>query len=81
MRAQIEQVGKNVNACLSPGGATVKDIVFTVSYVTQLAEFEKYADLRQRYFGQPSPESATVAVPQLTDPDLLLQVEAFAAIK
>ena len=80
MRAQIEQVGKNVDACLDAGGATAKDIVFTVSYVTQPAEFDKYADLRERYFGPPSPKSATVPVPQLASPDFLVQVEAFAAI-
>jgi len=79
--AQIEQVGKNIGACLNAGGATVKDIVFTVSYVTEPAEFDKYADLRQRYFGPPSPKSATVPVPQLPSRDFLVQVEAFAAIK
>jgi 2-iminobutanoate/2-iminopropanoate deaminase len=79
LRGQIEQVGKNVGACLDAGGATVKDIVFTVSYVTQPAEFDKYADLRLRYFGQPSPTSTTVPVPQLANPDFLVQVEAFAA--
>ena len=81
MRAQIEQVGKNVGACLKAGGATVKDIVFTVNHVTSPAEFDKYADLLPRYFGPPSPDSTTVATPQLSNPDLLLQVEAFAAIK
>jgi enamine deaminase RidA (YjgF/YER057c/UK114 family) len=80
MRAQIEQVGKNVDACLDAGGAKAKDVVFTVSYVTQPAEFDKYADLRERYFGPPSPKSATVPVPQLASPDFLVQVEAFAAI-
>ena len=81
MRAQIEQVGKNVRACLDAGGATVKDIGWTVSYVTQPAEFDKYADLRLRYFGPPSPMSTIVPVPQLASPDLLVQVEAFAAIQ
>jgi enamine deaminase RidA (YjgF/YER057c/UK114 family) len=81
LKAQIEQVGKNVGACLAGGGASVKDIVFTISYVTQPAEFEKYADLRQRYFGPPSPKSTIVSVPQLASPDYLVQVDAFAAIK
>jgi enamine deaminase RidA (YjgF/YER057c/UK114 family) len=78
LQAQIEQVGKNVGACLNAGGATVKDVIFTTSYVTQPVEFDKYADLRQRYFGSPSPRSATVPVPQLASPDFLVQVEAFA---
>jgi len=81
MRAQIEQVGKNVDACLKAGGTTVNDIIFTVNQVTALAEFDKYADLLPRYFGPPSPKSTTVSTPQLSSPDYLLQVEAFAAIK
>jgi enamine deaminase RidA (YjgF/YER057c/UK114 family) len=81
LKAQIEQVGKNVGACLVAGGATVKDIMFTVSYVTQPAEFVKYADLRQHYFGPPSPQSTIVPTPQLASPDYLVQVDAFAATK
>jgi enamine deaminase RidA (YjgF/YER057c/UK114 family) len=81
LQAQIEQVGKNVGACLNGGGATVKDIIFTVSHVTQPVEFDKYADLRQRYFGPPSPKSATVPVQQLASPDFLVQVDAFAKIR
>lgn len=81
LQAQIEQVGKNVGACLNGGGATVKDIIFTVSHVTQPVEFDKYGDLRQRYFGPPSRKSTTVPVPQLASPDFLVQVEAFANIR
>lgn len=81
MRAQIEQVGKNVDACLKAGGATVNDIIFTVNQVTAPAELDKYPDLLARYFGPPSPKSTTVSTPQLASPDYLLQVEAFAAIK
>jgi enamine deaminase RidA (YjgF/YER057c/UK114 family) len=76
--AQIEEVGKNVDACLKAGGATVKDILFTVSYVRRPAELDKYADLRQRYFGPPSPDSTVVPMPQSTAPDLLVEVEAYA---
>jgi enamine deaminase RidA (YjgF/YER057c/UK114 family) len=81
MRAQIEQVGRNVDACLKAGGASVNDIVFTVTRSTALTEFDKYADLAERYFGPPSPKSLTVPTEQLPSPDYLLQVEAFAAIK
>jgi enamine deaminase RidA (YjgF/YER057c/UK114 family) len=81
LKAQIEQVGKNLAACLAAGGASVKDIVFTVSYVTQPGAFDQYADLRQRYFGPPTPRSAIVSVPQLASPDYLVQVDAFAATK
>jgi len=83
LKRQIEQVGANVDACLAAGGATVKDIAFTVSYVKvkDSTDFDKYADLRQRYFGPPSPQSTIASMPQATDPDLLVQVEAFAKTK
>jgi enamine deaminase RidA (YjgF/YER057c/UK114 family) len=83
LKAQIEQVGKNVDTCLATGAATVKDILFTISYVTQPAEFDKYDDLRMRYFGPPAASSFTAVVPvsRLTDPDFLVQVEAFAKTK
>lgn len=80
LKRQIEQVGQNVDACLEAGGATVKDIAFTVSYVKvkDSTDFDKYANLRQRYFGSPSPQSTIASMPQASDPDLLVQVEAFA---
>jgi len=81
MRAQIEQVGKNVGACLTASGATVDDIASAISFVAAPAEFDKYAGLLSRYFGPPSPESRTVHVPQLSNPDFLLEVEAVAVIK
>jgi enamine deaminase RidA (YjgF/YER057c/UK114 family) len=81
MRAQIEQVGKNIDACLKAAGATVDDIAFTIASVTAPAEFEKHADLMPRYFGKPSAESKTVPAAQLSNPDFLLQVEAFATVK
>jgi enamine deaminase RidA (YjgF/YER057c/UK114 family) len=81
MRAQIEQVGKNIDACLKAAGAKVGDIVLTVSQVTDPADLEKYSDLLARYFGPPSPKSTTVPVPRLSDPDYLLEVQAIAAIK
>jgi enamine deaminase RidA (YjgF/YER057c/UK114 family) len=68
LRAQVEQVGKKVSACLDAGGATVKDVVFTVSYVTHPAEFEKYADLRERYFGPPSSEERDGPHPAIGQP-------------
>jgi enamine deaminase RidA (YjgF/YER057c/UK114 family) len=81
MRGQIEQVGKNVDACLKAGGATVNDIVFTVTHVAAPVDLDKYADLLARYFGPPSPKSTTVSAPISSSPDLLVQVEAIAAIK
>jgi enamine deaminase RidA (YjgF/YER057c/UK114 family) len=81
MRAQIDQVGKNVGACLTAGGAATKDIVFTINHVTSLEAFNANADLLSRYFGPPSPMSTTEQTVSLSDPNYLLQVEVVAAPK
>jgi enamine deaminase RidA (YjgF/YER057c/UK114 family) len=46
MRAQIEQVGKNVEACLKAAGATASDILLTRTYVADIAAFSKNAEIR-----------------------------------
>jgi len=55
MRAQIEQVGKNIQTCLEAAGAKASDIVLTRAYVTDADAFKQNADMRARYLG---PESA-----------------------
>jgi enamine deaminase RidA (YjgF/YER057c/UK114 family) len=81
MRAQIEQVGKNVDACLKAGGAAAANIVWTVNHVVAPGDFAKYADLRGQYFGPPSAKVTIVPEPPNADPDILLRVEVFAAIR
>jgi enamine deaminase RidA (YjgF/YER057c/UK114 family) len=81
MRAQIEQVGKNVGACLQAGGATVSNVVFTITQVRSPEVLVNETDLLQRYFGPASPMSMTVPLPQPSDPEYLLQVEAVATLK
>ena len=54
MRAQIEQVGKNVQACLKAAGANASDIVLTRAYVTDTDAFKKNADVFARYLGPAS---------------------------
>jgi enamine deaminase RidA (YjgF/YER057c/UK114 family) len=48
MRAQIEQAGKNVQACLEPAGAKASDIVLTRAYVTDADALKQNADMRAR---------------------------------
>ena len=76
MRAQIEQAGKNVQACLEAAGTKVSDIVLTRAYVTDADAFKKNADVFARYLG---PASTATPVPSLSaGPDFLVQIEAVA---
>jgi enamine deaminase RidA (YjgF/YER057c/UK114 family)/YHS domain-containing protein len=79
MRAQIEQVGKNIQACLKAAGAKASDIVLTRAYVTDSDAFKQNADLRTSYLGPESPTSTVTAVPKLVaGPDFLVEIEAVA---
>ena len=80
MRAQIQQVGENIKACLEAAGATLADIVKTNTYVTDYNEFSKHGDMRLRYFGPATPTSTTVQISRLADPDAMIEIEAIAFV-
>ena len=82
MRAQIEQVGKNVKACLAAAGAKASDIVVTRAYVTDPDAFNKSADVFVRDLGPKSPDSTVATVPRLSaGPDYLVEIEAVATVE
>ena len=81
MQAQLEQIGKKVEACLKAAGASLSDIIETRTYVVDPDQLAKYADLRRRYFSSASPARTIVQKDRLSDPANLVEVMAFAAIK
>jgi len=78
MGAQLEQVGKNVEACLKAGRASLSDIIETRTYVVDPDQLARYADLRKRYFGSASPARTIVKKGGVSGPDNLVEVMAFA---
>jgi enamine deaminase RidA (YjgF/YER057c/UK114 family) len=78
MRAQIRQVGENLKTALASAGATLNDLVKTTTFVTDIDEFFRHADVRMEYFGSALPTSTTVEVRRLAHPDLLVEIEAVA---
>ncbi len=81
MGAQLEQVGKKVEACLKVAGASLSDIIETRTYVADLDQLARYTDLRKQYFGSASPARTIVQKGRLSDPDGLVEVMAFAAVQ
>ena len=81
MAAQIRQVGENLRLSLEAAGASLKDLVRTCTYVTDIDEFFKHVDTRQKYFGEALPTSSTIGVSRLSHPDFMVEVEAFAVIE
>jgi enamine deaminase RidA (YjgF/YER057c/UK114 family) len=81
MAAQIEQVGRNIEACLAAAGASLSDLVRTTTYTTDIEEYFRHVEVRMRYFGAGMPTSTTVEVRRLSHSDFLVEVEALAIIE
>ena len=80
MAAQIRQVGENLRIALEAAGLGLKDVVKTTTYVTDIDEFFRHAEVRHAIFGPALPTSTTVEVRRLAHPDLLVEVEAIAVV-
>ena len=80
MGAQIRQVGENLRLALEAAGATLDDLVRTQTFVTDIDEFFRHVEVRQRYLGKALPTSTTVQVSRLAHPDFMVEIEAMAVI-
>jgi 2-iminobutanoate/2-iminopropanoate deaminase len=81
MAAQIEQVGRNLEACLASTGAGLEDLVKTTTYVTDIDEFFRHNETRMRFFGPGLPTSTTVEVRRLSHPDFMVEIAGEAIIE
>ena len=80
MRAQMVQVYENTITGLKEAGATVANVVKSNTYVTDMAEYVKHADLREKYFCSPIAASTTIEVKSLILPEFLIEVDVIAMI-
>jgi enamine deaminase RidA (YjgF/YER057c/UK114 family) len=83
MRAQSEQVFKNVSAALKAAGAGWGDVIKMNGYMVGLSakRVGAYREVRQRFLKEGAlPASTLVGVEALVHPDLLLEVEVIAAV-
>jgi reactive intermediate/imine deaminase len=80
MKAQAEQVFKNLQAALTSAGATFKDVVKMNTYMTDLSQLQVVRDVRARYFGDAAPASTLVQVVHLARPEFLIEVEVIAVV-
>jgi 2-iminobutanoate/2-iminopropanoate deaminase len=78
MRAQIDQVGRNIKDALEAAGAMLADIVKTTTYVTDMDEYFRHQDVRMKYFADALPTSTTVQVARLSRPEFMVEIEVFA---
>src|SRR4051812_46203344 len=77
---QAEQTFANLRRVLEAGGSSLAQVFKVTIYLTDMGNFPKILELRERHFGPPYPADTIVEVSALGLPELEIEIEALALV-
>jgi len=78
---QAKQAIANIDAALREAGASLRDVVRTRIYLTDISRWEEAALAHREAFDEARPASSLLEVSRLAAPDMLVEIEAVAVVE
>jgi enamine deaminase RidA (YjgF/YER057c/UK114 family) len=78
--AQTRAILETIAEALAEAGASLRDVVRTRIYLTDIAHFEAVGGVHGEFFGDIRPANSTLQVTAFVKPEWLVEIEADAVI-
>jgi enamine deaminase RidA (YjgF/YER057c/UK114 family) len=78
--AQAKQTIANIEGYLRQAGASLRDVVRTRIYLTDMSRWEEVARAHREAFSDVRPASSLLEISSLASPEMLVEIEAVAVV-